>query len=346
MNPDLIGSRDDPYRQPRAARDLPLLVHSLSVFQEIFEIVFAHRKISTVAEVGVESGQVSSLYAALGATVYCVEPSPSDDLRAALEADPRLNLVEWPSPAALAEMPVADLYVLDGDHNYVVVREELRWIAENASDALVLLNDVLWPCSRRDAYYMPTGLPAEAMHPVTQDGPTVWHDDVTPAGFLGRDFRFAAHAGGERNGVLTAVEDALAESGAEWRFEIIPAIFGLGVLARDADDLFAALHPYTSSALLATLENNRIALYTRILQMQYEAAAHADETGRWAETIAAQQAEIDELRADLERSAAEVAALRAEAARRPVSARPSPGVGDALSQLSRAVSGQVRRRPR
>lgn len=302
---EFSGSRDDPHAQIRAARRQPLLLHSMTVFREIFEVVFAHRDISTVVEVGVESGSVSGSYLELGAsTVYCVEPAPTEALRSTLAAD-GLHLVEAYSPAALEQLPVADLYVLDGDHNYAVVRQEVDWILRNAPDAVIALHDVLWPCSRRDAYYEPSPLSASEKHSSSDAGPTIWHGQLTPAGFVGLgSFTWAEHAGGQRNGVLTAVEDAMAEAAdATWRLAVVPAVFGMGVMVREVSEqgsqLLQAMRPYTSSTLLATLENNRIALYTRLLELQYEAVAHADNADQMAELIASQRHEIDCLRGEL-----------------------------------------------
>ncbi|WP_116102300.1 class I SAM-dependent methyltransferase [Amycolatopsis thermalba] len=298
------GTRTDPHAQARAARQAPLLLHSLSCFREIFEVVYAHHPISTVVEVGVESGQVSGIYTELGAeAVYCVDPAPTDSLRAALAGNPALHLVEDHSPDVLPDLPVADLYVLDGDHNYATVRAELAWVLANARDAVVVLHDLLWPCSRRDQYYLPSRLAPEDRHPSSSEGPTVWHDELTRAGFVGLGaFTCAQEAGGERNGVLTAVEDVLTE---DWQLAMIPAIFGVGVVTRD-EELLDALRPYRDSRLLYTMENNRIALYTRLLQLQYEMVAHAENADTMAETIARQ-------RHDLDRLAAATADLRAEA---------------------------------
>ena len=348
---EVISSREDPFGQARAARSLPLLLHSMSVFREMFQLVFANHPIKTVVEVGVESGQVSSIYTDLGAsTVYCVDPTPSDALRETLAKNPKLHLVERPSPAVLAELPIADLYVLDGDHNYSVVYNELSWIMKNAPDAVVALHDVLWPCSRRDLYYQPSTVPPEDIHPETDEGSTIWHDEITPAGFLGgAAFTIAKQAGGEHNGVLTAVEDAVAEGGGDWLLEIVPAVFGMGVVARKGspgtEALLAALAPYTSSKLLATLENNRIALYTRVLQMQYEMVAHADDHDRLAETINGQRHEIDRLHADLDGAHGHIAELRQEIERLRAALPPEPanGLGQAVSQLARVAAAQVRR---
>ncbi|MFD1045552.1 class I SAM-dependent methyltransferase, partial [Kibdelosporangium lantanae] len=196
---EVISSREDPFGQARAARGLPLLLHSMSVFREMFALIFANHPIDKVVEVGVESGQVSSVYTDLGASVvYCVDPTPSDALRTTLAKNPKLQLVERPSPAVLAELPVADLYVLDGDHNYAVVTGELQWIMKNAPDAVVAMHDVLWPWSRRDLYYQPSTVAPEDIHADTDDGPTIWHDEATPAGFVGKGvFTMAKEAGGE-----------------------------------------------------------------------------------------------------------------------------------------------------
>nr|WP_179838340.1 class I SAM-dependent methyltransferase [Actinomadura citrea] len=328
----------------------------MAVFRELFETVFRCRDVGVVVEVGVESGQVSALYADLGATVHCVEPAPGEELRAVLDGDPRLNLVEGLSPAVLPDLPVADLYILDGDHNHAVVRDELAWIMANAPDAVVVLHDVLWPCGRRDFYYQPSPLAPQDAHPATTDGPTVWHDELTPAGFVGDGaYTVAERAGGPRNGVLTAVEDAL-DAAPGWRFEIVPAVFGFGVLARTSapgtDTLFEALRPYTSSHLLAALENNRIALYTRVLQLQYEATARTEDATRLTETVNAQQQEIARLTSELDRSRTELAARRREAqahgedpGRAVTRAAPDPELGEAMSHLGRALSARLRRTP-
>lgn len=347
----VVSTRDDPHAQAREARRLPVLLHSMALFRELFEVVFGHREISTVVEVGVESGQVSSLYLELGAsTVHCIDPSPTATMRATLAEHAGLHLVEKPSPGVLAELPVADLYVLDGDHNYPVVHAELSWITANAPDAVVAFHDVLWPCSRRDLYYEPSLLAAEHKRPTSEQGPTIWHDALTPAGFVGLGaFTVARDAGGEGNGVLTAIEDVLAGRD-DWWFDIVPAVFGMGVAVRQAspgaEKIMEGLRPYTGSKLLATLENNRIALYSRVLQMQYEAVAHADHADRLAEAVAAQRQEIERLHAErdaaTQRRAAEVLALRGEIARLELG-RVYPRIGSVLTRLRHTAATQLRK---
>jgi len=334
------GSRTDPHAQARAAREQPLLLHSLSLFREVFAEVFAAGEIATVVEVGVESGAVTAMYADLGARdVYAVDPSPTEDLQQRYAGDERLHLVPRPSPAALAEVPLADLYVLDGDHNYATLRQETDWILRNAPDAVIVLHDVLWPWSRRDLYYEPSMVAPDQRHPSSDDGPTVWHDELTPAGFVGLGaFTAAREAGGERNGVLTGVEDALAAADEAWSLRIVPAVFGLGIVVRDgapgAAEVLRRTQPYTASTLLARLEDNRIALYTRALEMQYEAARWATDTDALAETVAVQARRVEDLERDLERTRRDLDEARAP--------RPEPPPRPPR-ELARAAVRRVRR---
>jgi hypothetical protein len=71
----------------------------------------------------------------------------------------------------------------------------------------------------------------------------------------------ARHEGGERNGVLTAIED-FADERPDLRLVVIPAFFGLGILwstdAPYADALAELLDPWDRNPLLARLEENRV----------------------------------------------------------------------------------------
>lgn len=55
-----------------------------------------------------------------------------------------------------------DAYLIDGDHNYYTVSNELRLIHEKGCpNHLLLLNDVVGEVARRDQYYDPTFIPHE-----------------------------------------------------------------------------------------------------------------------------------------------------------------------------------------
>ncbi|OZG25860.1 hypothetical protein BH683_027335 [Williamsia sp. 1138] len=348
-----FGDRNDPHVQARAARQAPLLLHSLTLFSEVIGRIFGAAQPRTVVEVGVESGGASSIYLDHGAeSVYCVEPVPTDEMRETLGNNPDLHLVEGFSPAVLAEIPSGDVYVVDGDHNYATVRGELDWILANAPDAIVILHDLLWPWGRRDLYYNAAGLDAADVHDHGAEGPTIWHDDVTAAGFVGLgQFTAAVDAGGERNGVLTAIEDALAADPARrHELALVPAVFGLGVIypttdVDKAERLRTVLEPYNGSPLLAAMENNRVALYTRVLAMQYEMAAGAIDRDDLAYRVGQLSAELQQQRDENDRLIRvhqhELEALRANP---PISLRNLGGrAARKAARKVRGLRGRVRR---
>jgi hypothetical protein len=141
----------------------------------------------------------------------------------------------------LPSLEGCDVYFLDGDHNYFTVRNELELIVHNSTNAggepaspLVFVHDVTWPWGRRDMYYQPDAIPAEARHPYSER--------------LGDPYCIALHAGGPRNGVLTAVEDFLSEHAAQgWESIVIPAAYGLAILYQPGNPSHDALQQLRSA---------------------------------------------------------------------------------------------------
>jgi hypothetical protein len=124
--------------------------------------------------------------------------------------------------------------LIDGDHNWYTVYNELTTIARVAAEEgrpfpLTLLHDVDWPNARRDTYHAPETIPAEYCHPHAQRGMLIDRDELGDGG-LNADSHNALVAGGPRNGVLTAVEDFLAAVDAPVSFKTVIGFFGLGVL--------------------------------------------------------------------------------------------------------------------
>jgi hypothetical protein len=267
---------------------VPLLLHSLTEHREVIFGCLDAIGARSAVEVGSEHGGFTSELAAWaaerGGWAASVEPFPADGIRRLAATAPHFRLVEARSPQALREVEPADAYVLDGDHVYAVVLEELRTVAELAGPdrphPLVLLHDVGWPWGRRDLYYDPASLPPEQVHPHTWDhGVVPGERGVVDGGFRGEGaFAVALEEGGERNGVLTAVEDYLGQSDADLAYAHVPSVFGLGVVyprgGEAGERLAALLAHYDRSPLLARLEENRLALFLRVVALQDELRAH------------------------------------------------------------------------
>jgi hypothetical protein len=224
--------------------------------------------VRSIVEVGAFAGDLTSLLldwaAGAGARVVAIDPSPEDDLVRLDREHPELELILETSLEALPRVPMPDAVIIDGDHNYYTVSQELRLIGERAEGAelpLLLFHDVCWPHGRRDDYFSPDLIPEEHRQEIAGNGTGLFPGEpgLSPRGVPYP--RSAAREGGPRNGVLTAIED-FAASRDGLTLVIVPVFFGFGVLwHRDApwsDDLAELLDPWDRNPLLERLEANRV----------------------------------------------------------------------------------------
>jgi hypothetical protein len=319
-----LSTREEPHVEADEAAALPLLLHSVGTFREILaDLIDAVAPVG-IAEIGGEGGLLTQELIAgaerLDASVTCIDPAPSAAL-ADLAEETRLTLVRGYSPAAIDELPPSEFVVVDGDHCYAVVREETERLLTRAEQSgtptLLVFHDVCFPCGRRDYYYAPKVLDEADVHPHRFDtGMSVFsHDPVVGGGMRSRGaMGIAEVAGGERNGVLTAVEDAI-DGRSGLRLRVVPAVFGLGFVypadapwAAEADRI---LGPLDRSPLIARLERNRLALYATVLELQDRASA----LGRaYDESRAAFEAQLAGLSGENLRLREELAALKDQSA--------------------------------
>jgi Methyltransferase domain len=220
----------------------------------------------SVVEVGAYAGDLTGLLLSWaepsGARVWAIDPDPQPELVQLAEERSDLELIRAPSHEGLREIPVPGAVVLDGDHNYYTVSEELRLVEERADGPLplVLLHDVCWPHARRDAYFAPDQIPEEHRQPMVEGaGLFPGKEGIYPGGL---PYHWAAEReGGERNGVLTAVEDFIADRD-DLRLAVVPAFFGLGAVwhreAPWAGAVEEILGPWDRNPLLERLEANRV----------------------------------------------------------------------------------------
>jgi hypothetical protein len=222
----------------------------------------------SVVEVGAFAGDLTRVLvdwaARAGARVSAIDPAPQDRLVALAREHPELELIRETSLAALPRIPLPDAVVIDGDHNYWTVSEELRVIGEAAPAGalpLLLFHDVCWPHGRRDDYFDPELIPEEHRHPLAgaAGGLAPGETGLTPGGLPYP--RSAAREGGPRNGVLTAIEDFVA--GRERvRLAVVPVFFGFGVVwhgdAPWSGAVARILDPLDRNPVLERLEANRV----------------------------------------------------------------------------------------
>jgi hypothetical protein len=251
----------DPY-----ANDPGRWAHSLQNLAEILLPCLDAAGARSVMEVGAYAGDLTGVLvdwaAGTGARVIAIDPSPQERLVGLADERPELELVRETSLAALPRLERADAVIIDGDHNYYTVSEELKAVAGTSGGELPLLlfHDVGWPHARRDDYYDADQIPAEHRQPIHEGGGV--HPDDPGIRFGGLPYRgAAAREGGPRNGVLTAVEDFVAAHEG-LRLALVPAFFGFGVVwsteAPWAGAVAEVLDPWDRNPLLARLEANRV----------------------------------------------------------------------------------------
>lgn len=292
--------------------------HSLANLAEILLGCLDARGAKSVAEVGAYAGDLTRVLldwaAGAGGRVVAIDPTPNPRLVELSERDRDLELIREPSHEALRHIPVPDAVIIDGDHNYYTVNEELRLIDERAPGQeipLLLLHDVGWPHGRRDAYWDPERIPDEHRQPTAESPSFIFPGEPGIVDHGMPMYATAEREGGPRNGVLTALEDFL-ERRADLRLATLPPFFGFAVVwHRDtpwAQAMTDFVAPWDRNPVLERLETNRLyhlAIgHTRAQKLKWATGA-----------LEAQREENTELRRLVEQLEGKVGRLRSQSSR-------------------------------
>jgi hypothetical protein len=191
----------------------------------------------------------------------------------------------------LPQLQPAELILLDGDHNWATVLNELREIYLLASKSrqpppVVLFHDVAWPYARRDMYYSPSDIDVADRQPYAYRGILPGQSELTDEGLNGH-LANAQHEGGPHNGVLTGVEDFRKSCGVETSLYCLPFFNGLGILvpqARMTPALQAVIDGFfTADSLLEAcrmLEKDGMAVRADMVAMKVQLTKRTDALDR------------------------------------------------------------------
>lgn len=257
----------------------------LPFWPEVLEPCLRRLRPPVVVEIGAESGKCTHRLLELGegwgGVVHAVDPAPRfDPVEWRARYGERFVMHRAPSLEVIPTLDRFDVVLIDGDHNWYTVFHELTSVVARARALgqpvpLVLLHDVGWPYGRRDLYYDPSSIPAEHRQPWSRRGMSPASSELLEEGGFNAQLCHAEHEGGPKNGVLTAVEDFLAETDEAFTYVQIHAVFGLGILLPDH---LADAHPDLAQAIAAwavpevarfieRLETARIAMMTGLAPM-------------------------------------------------------------------------------
>lgn len=205
--------------------------------------------------------------------------------RLAAENPGRLVLHRARSLPLLDEIGAFDAILIDGDHNWYTVIEELRAVERMARRhgivPFIAIDDIGWPHGRRDCYFAPETIPPAFLHPHRRGCLIPGQPGISESGPFG-NFSHAEHEGGPRNGVRTAVEDFLRETTLDLVCRQVPLRSGTAVLIpRDDGPSGAAIRHWldawqfgeTQMAALWEASAEHIALINMIGPLTSEVAA-------------------------------------------------------------------------
>ena len=305
-------------------------IGSMDIFWTLIEPILAAFPARRVCEIGVAEGAFTARLLTWVREHGCayVGIDPEVNLAASsggAECAGDCVMLKGHSLNFLPTLGCCDAYFLDGDHNFFTVRNELALIAGAACHVddcqpgpVVFVHDIGWPWGRRDMYYLPSVVPADARQTWSETLGVALEEDELVDGGLREPGRYAisVSANGPRNGVLTAVEDFLTgPEGADWSAIVLPVAYGLAILYQPANALLAAACRKELQALQKTAtttaqffqacEQNYLQLYLRGEYTQHLAATAArDLQGEHAAHFAtlAAYSDLEGAYSDLERA--------------------------------------------
>lgn len=187
-------------------------------WESVTQPVLEHIDAKIIVEVGCGSGKSTHdlvQYAQeVDGFIQTIDPTPPHYIHTLQKNySHHLRVFEGKSLEVLPKILQCDAVLIDGDHNWYTVYNELLIIDQIANRQgkypLVILHDTGWPYGRRDQYCDPSSIPAQYRHGYARKGIYPEQDTLSDRGGFNDTFCHAMHEGGTRNGVATAIEDAL-----------------------------------------------------------------------------------------------------------------------------------------
>ena len=204
--------------------------------------VLTAARATRVVEIGALRGETTErMLDGLGAEaeLHVIDPVPAFDPTEHERAFPGRYIFHRDlSHRVLPGLPPVDAALVDGDHNWYTVYNELTMLRDTARREsqplpVLVLHDVCWPYGRRDLYYAPEQIPEEHRQPYAQRGILRGRSELVPTGGANPTMFNATHEGGPRNGVMTALDDFVEEHDREMRVVVLPVYYGLAIAVDD-----------------------------------------------------------------------------------------------------------------
>lgn len=207
-----------------------------SIIRPIFKSLLPKSIVEIGADQGNNTKNLLDFCIRYDAILYTIDPLPKFDVAAWREQYGEcFTFFQALSLNAICQIENFDAVLIDGDHNWYTVFNELKLIEKRSQELgqpfpLVMLHDVGWPYGRRDLYYNPENIPAVYRKPYAKKGIRFGSPELVDDGGINPHLFNAIYENNLQNGVLAAVEDFIKETDQYFEFVNIPGQHGLGVL--------------------------------------------------------------------------------------------------------------------
>ncbi|MCM3616821.1 class I SAM-dependent methyltransferase [Sutcliffiella horikoshii] len=212
-------------------------------WSNIVEPILNYRSAKSIIEIGVAGGHNTKNlieYCSKKSSKYIgIDPFPLINIDDLKNKHDFITFYKDISLNALPQIDEFDVLLIDGDHNWYTVFNELKIIESKVKNTnqfpLIFLHDISWPYGRRDMYYNPDIIPRGYRKPYAKLGiekgkSRLKDSPKNRSNSINRHLNNALYEGGTQNGVLTAIEDFLKSTTMPVGFEKIDLFHGLGVL--------------------------------------------------------------------------------------------------------------------
>ncbi|SEN78829.1 class I SAM-dependent methyltransferase [Lihuaxuella thermophila] len=226
-------------------------------WDEVIKLLFIDLKPKKIVEIGAATGEntrrILDYCQLFNSHLTVIDPEPQFDVEKWSEAYPNnLKIIKDFSLRVLPQLEDYDIVLIDGDHNWYTVYNELKQIEKMAVKKgkfpVVCLHDTEWPFGRRDMYYFPETIPEEFRHPYAKKGIQPGKSELVDEGGYFETLNNALYENGARNGVLTAIEDFLNETELSVNFFRIYSNHGLGILIPNQEEMIKTVQFILTSA--------------------------------------------------------------------------------------------------
>jgi hypothetical protein len=197
--------------------------------------VMKRRKWNRICEIGSSLGEATELLRGIPRLeITTIDPCVDCDLQQKFASDARIDIRKGLSLEVLPTLDNPyDCILIDGDHNWYTVYNELRVISERnllRKGGIIFFHDVTWPWARRDLYYSLDTIPEKYRNPWTESGIVRAKNELPGDSGMFAGFKKSVSEGGEHNGVLTAIEDFRKQHKGEYLYFGVIAGSGLGIM--------------------------------------------------------------------------------------------------------------------